>query len=75
MSFYAFIIGWQLLSLPFSRLRTNTNLFTLSLDLGTLTIVTVVPVSEFKLSPESPTKCLNILYSEFVKLNSTFVDL
>jgi len=25
MSFYAFIIGWQLLSLPFSRLRTNTD--------------------------------------------------
>lgn len=75
MSFNAFIIGWQLLSLPLSRLRTKTKLFTLSLNLGTLTIVSVVSVSEFKLSPEPPTKYLLIMHSEFDKINPSFLDL
>ena len=51
MSCYAFLRGWLLLSLPPQCLRFKTPFVTLSIHFGTLTIVSLVRVSEQDLTP------------------------
>ena len=50
VSCYAFFKGWLLLSLPPCCLRFKTPFDTLNINFGTLTIVSVVPVSEMHLT-------------------------
>jgi len=55
VSCYAFFEGWLLLSLPPCCFRSKTDFcLTLSLNLGTLTLVWVKPLSVMRLTPHKP---------------------
>lgn len=58
ISFYTFIIRWLLLSLLFRCLRNITWFLTLSLHLGTLTIILILFISNKGLSP--PSRLINL---------------
>ena len=75
VSCYALFEGWLLLSLPPCCLRSKTPFcLTLSQNLGTLTLVWVVPLLVMRLTPHKPVSRTStaLTHSEFKKQSGSF---